>query len=106
MGDLHNLFGDTNVVSVRINEDGTYDLTRELEGDSVADVLSYVEFDPKQVLENFRKVAEAGVREGKISQQERFLIMRAYERGLRGYTYLHEGRGGCAVESVDSSQGR
>lgn len=106
LGDLHNLFGDTNVVSVRINEDGTYDLTRELEGDSVADVLSYVEFDPKQVLENFRKVAEAGVREGKISPQERFLIMRAYERGLRGYTYLHEGRGGCAVEALEPSQGR
>lgn len=92
LGDLHNLFGDTNVVSVRINEDGTYDLTRELEGDSVADVLSYVEFEPKQVLENFRKVAEQGVRQGKISPQERFMIMRAYERGLRGYTYLNVGQ--------------
>jgi arginine decarboxylase len=92
LGDLHNLFGDTNVVSVRINEDGTYDFIRELEGDSVADVLSYVEFEPKQVLENFRKVAEQGVREGKISPQERFMIMRAYERGLRGYTYLNVGR--------------
>ena len=92
LGDLHNLFGDTNVVSVRINEDGTYDFIRELEGDSVADVLSYVEFEPKQVLESFRKVAEQGVREGKISPQERFMIMRAYERGLRGYTYLNEGR--------------
>ena len=70
----------------------TYDLIRELEGDSVADVLSYVEFEPKQVLENFRKVAEQGVREGKISPQERFMIMRAYERGLRGYTYLNVGR--------------
>jgi arginine decarboxylase len=92
LGDLHNLFGDTNVVSVRINEDGTYDFIRELEGDSVADVLSYVEFEPKQVLENFRKVAEQGVREGKISPQERFMIMRAYERGMRGYTYLNVGR--------------
>jgi arginine decarboxylase len=92
LGDLHNLFGDTNVVSVRINEDGTYDFIRELEGDSVADVLSYVEFEPKQVLENFRKVAEQGVRTGKISPQERFMIMRAYERGLRGYTYLNVGR--------------
>jgi arginine decarboxylase len=92
LGDLHNLFGDTNVVSVRINEDGTYDFIRELEGDSVADVLSYVEFEPKQVLESFRKVAEQGVREGKISPQERFKIMRAFERGLRGYTYLNAGR--------------
>ena len=82
----------TSVVSVRINEDGTYDLIRELEGDSVSDVLSYVEFEPKQVLENFRKVAEQGVREGKISPQERFMIMRAFERGLRGYTYLNVAR--------------
>ena len=102
LGDLHNLFGDTNVVSVRINEDGTYDLIRELEGDSVADVLSYVEFEPKQVLENFRKVAEQGVRQGKISPQERFMIMRAYERGLRGYTYLNADRD-CGSDACDGT---
>ncbi len=104
LGDLHNLFGDTNVVSVRINEDGTYDFIRELEGDSVADVLSYVEFEPKQVLENFRKVAEQGVREGKISPQERFMIMRAYERGLRGYTYLNAGRDWDGPEACGNGQ--
>lgn len=105
LGDLHNLFGDTNVVSVRINEDGSYDLTRELEGDSVSDVLSYVEFEPKQVLENFRKVAEQAVREGKISPQERFTIMRAFERGLRGYTYLSAGRNcGPGEYSADGSE--
>jgi arginine decarboxylase len=104
LGDLHNLFGDTNVVSVRINEDGTFDFIRELEGDSVADVLSYVEFEPKQVLENFRKVAEQGVREGKISPQERFMIMRAYERGLRGYTYLNAGRDWDGPEACGNGQ--
>lgn len=87
LGDLHNLFGDTNVVSVRINSDGTYDLVKEIQGDSVADVLSYVEFDPKFMLVRFRQTAEAAVREGRISAADRRQIMFAYENGLNGYTY-------------------
>jgi arginine decarboxylase len=89
LGDLHNLFGDTNVVSVRINPDGTFDIVRELEGDSVSDVLSYVEYDPKHVVESFRLMAEQGVRDGNITPQERYYIMKAYERCMRGYTYLY-----------------
>ncbi|MDF2921288.1 MAG: arginine decarboxylase, biosynthetic [Paenibacillaceae bacterium] len=87
LGDLHNLFGDTNVVSVRINPDGSYDLVKEIHGDSVADVLSYVEFDPKFMLVRFRQTAEAAVREGRISAADRKGIMFAYENGLNGYTY-------------------
>jgi len=87
LGDLHNLFGDTNVVSVRISPDGHYDFVREIEGDSVADVLSYVEFDPKDMLVKFRQIAEEAVREGYITAKERKQIMRAYDDGLRGYTY-------------------
>ncbi|MDP4092335.1 MAG: biosynthetic arginine decarboxylase [Bacillota bacterium] len=87
LGDLHNLFGDTNVVSVRLNPDGTFELVREIHGDSVADVLSYVEFEPKDMIVNFRKTAEEAVQEGLISASERREIMRAYDNGLRGYTY-------------------
>ncbi len=87
LGDLHNLFGDTNVVSVRINPDGHYDFVKEIRGDSVADVLSYVEFDPKRMLDKFRQKAEEAIREGRISASERPEIMRAYDNGLRGYTY-------------------
>jgi len=87
LGDLHNLFGDTNVVSVRIGPDGHYDFVKEIRGDSVADVLSYVEFDPKDMLEKFREKAEEAIREGRISASERPEIMRAYDNGLRGYTY-------------------
>ncbi len=65
LGDLHNLMGDTNVVSVRINEDGTFDFVREMSGDSIADVLSYVEYEPQQLLEQFRKTAEQAVRDGR-----------------------------------------
>ena len=87
LGDLHNLFGDTNVVSIQINTDGTFNLTRELHGDSVADVLSYVEFDPKRMIGRFRGLAEEAVRGGFINAVERKEIMEAYEGGLRGYTY-------------------
>jgi arginine decarboxylase len=60
LGDLHNLFGDTNVVTIRVTEDGRYSLVRELEGDTVADVLSYVEYDPKSMLARFLKFRRAG----------------------------------------------
>ena len=59
LGDLHNLLGDTNVVSVRIQEDGTYDFVRELDGDSVSDILAYVEYDPHRVLVGIRKSRNA-----------------------------------------------
>ena len=88
LGDLHNLFGDTNVVSVRINSDSSYDLVKEIHGDSVADVLSYVEFDPKDMLVRFRHTAEDAVREGLISPGDRREIMDAFENRLNGYTYF------------------
>lgn len=89
LGDLHNLLGDTNVVSVNISrEDGRFEIVKEIEGDSVADVLSYVEFDKKQLIDSFRRKAEDAVRENRISPAERRTIMSAYEDGLRGYTYF------------------
>jgi arginine decarboxylase len=87
LGDLHNLFGDTNVVSIRINSEGSYDLVKEIHGDSVADVLSYVEFDPKDMLVRFRETAEEAIRDGYITASDRPEIMKAYDNGLRGYTY-------------------
>ncbi|HCE46867.1 MAG TPA: arginine decarboxylase [Lentisphaeria bacterium] len=88
LGDLHNLLGDTNVVSIRVNEAGGYELVREIEGDSVSDVLSYVEYDPKAILAQFRDNAEDAVQAGKITPEERKVIMDAFENGLRGYTYF------------------
>ncbi len=88
LGDLHNLLGDTNVVTIRVLEGGEYEFVGELEGDSVADILSYVEYDPKRLLVRFRQTAERAVRRGNISAQERREVMKAYERGLRGYTYF------------------
>lgn len=88
LGDLHNLLGDTNVVSVRIHENGEYDFVREIEGDSIADVLSYVEYNPKDLQDLFRIKAEQAVRRGHISASERKRIVHDYEESLRGYTYF------------------
>ncbi|NTU60078.1 MAG: biosynthetic arginine decarboxylase [Deltaproteobacteria bacterium] len=87
LGDLHNLLGDTNVASVRIGDNGEIEYARELEGDSVEDVLSYVEYDPRELTNRFREKAERAVREGVINGQQRRLLTAAYEGGLRGYTY-------------------
>jgi arginine decarboxylase len=88
LGDLHNLFGDTNVVNVSVNEDGSFDFVREFHGDSIADVLSYVEYEPKQMREQFRQVAEAAVRSGKINVAQRQKILRAFYDSMYGYTYF------------------
>lgn len=90
LGDLHNLFGDTNVVSVKLGEGGAIEFAEEIAGDTVADVLSYVEYDVQDLVEQMRRTAEQAVRTGKISPEERREIMAAYENGLRGYTYFEK----------------
>lgn len=88
LGDLHNLFGDTNVASVRINADSSIDFVHELHGDSIADVLSYVEYDPNAMYQQFRTTAENAVRDGYISIAERQQMLAAFSESLRGYTYF------------------
>ena len=90
LGDLHNLFGDTNVVSVHINADGSYDFVREFHGDSIADVLSYVEYDVRTMTEEFRQRAERAVKAGKISAARRKEMMKAFKASLDGYTYFEK----------------
>jgi len=88
LGDLHNLMGDTHVVSVRINEDGSFDFVKEIHGDSIADVLSYVEYDPRELRERFRTTAEQAVRAGRITPAERQHVLEEFSASLRGYTYF------------------
>jgi arginine decarboxylase len=87
LGDLHNLLGDTNVVGVHL-ENGKPVYTHEVEGDTVADVLTYVEYDPKELVSRFRNFAEKAVVEGRISPKERREILDIYRTGLGGYTYF------------------
>ncbi|MBG0791616.1 MAG: biosynthetic arginine decarboxylase [Desulfovibrionaceae bacterium] len=88
LGDLHNLLGDTNVVTIRIRKNGEFNFVSELEGDSVEDILSYVEYDTKALLTRFRETAEHAVRRGRITATQRREILQAYKNGLQGYTYF------------------
>jgi arginine decarboxylase len=88
LGDLHNLLGDTNVLHVRIGKDGQVEYAHEIAGDTVADVLTYVEYDPREMVNRVRATAEQAVRDGRITAVERREIMSAYENGMRGYTYF------------------
>ncbi len=58
LGDLHNLFGDTNVVTIELTENGGFEIVHELEGDTVEQVLSYVEYDPRQMINNFKRLSK------------------------------------------------
>lgn len=88
LGDLHNLFGDTNIVNISVDSRGHLEFGEEMQGDAVADVLSYVEYEPKELMERFRELAENAVRSQRIAPAERRDIIDAYESGLRGYTYF------------------
>ena len=88
LGDLHNLFGDTNVVSVRVTDSGQLEFIHELEGDSIGDVLSYVEYHPQTILAQYRARAEIAVRDGKITVAQRQEILQLFSESLRGYTYF------------------
>jgi arginine decarboxylase len=90
LGDLHNLFGDTNAVHVRLDERGAVVLDALIKGDTVREVLDYVQFKSTTLLEQFRKDVEGAVREGRIGYEESGLLLRFYEDGLNGYTYLEQ----------------
>ncbi|MBQ1960620.1 MAG: arginine decarboxylase, partial [Akkermansia sp.] len=83
---IHNLLGDTNVVSVHL-ENGRPVYTSEEEGDCVADVLSYVKYDARDLVSRFRNIAEKAVENGLITPRQRRVALEAYRNGLNGYTY-------------------
>jgi len=88
LGDLHNLFGDTEAVHVSLDSTGNYHVTHHVIGDTVADVLGYVEYDTKDLIRRVRMATEAAVKAGRMNSEEVRLLMRRYETGLAGYTYL------------------
>lgn len=90
LGDLHNLFGDTNAVHVSAHEDGKYRLEHVVVGDTVSEVLSYVEYDRLDLVRRIRDRTEHALRLGHITFEQSGEIMRRYEDGLSGYTYLIE----------------
>jgi arginine decarboxylase len=90
LGDLHNLFGDTNAVHVSTDAKGDVVLDAVIKGDTVREVLDYVEFDPNQLVQRLRESIEQAVREGRICDEQAGKFLKFYEEGLGGYTYLEE----------------
>jgi arginine decarboxylase len=87
LGDLHNLFGDTNAVHVSI-ENGGYKVEQVETGDTVEDVLHYVSYDKNEMIHRLRTAAEAAVRSNKMSIEDLRLFVTMYQNGMDGYTYL------------------
>ena len=88
LGDLHNLFGDTHAVHVSLDEGGGARLDALIKGDTVREVLDYVEFDAEMLLGKLRTDVESAVRAGRIDYEGAGQLLRFYEEGLHGYTYL------------------
>lgn len=87
MGNLHNLFGDINVVHIESNGD-SYNIKHVVKGDTVTDVLKYVEYSPEDLMEKMRCLAEMAISERKIEIEHSQRLLKNYERNLRSYTYL------------------
>jgi arginine decarboxylase len=88
LGDLHNLFGDTNAVHVVITGEGTYEIDEVVPGDNVTDVLRYVDYSTEELVRRVRANVERAVRAGKMSLDESRLLIQRYREGLAAYTYL------------------
>jgi arginine decarboxylase len=88
LGDLHNLFGDTHAVHVSLDDSGGARLDALIKGDTVREVLDYVEFDADVLLSKLRTDVETAVRAGRIDYEGAGQLLRFYEDGLHGYTYL------------------
>ncbi len=90
LGDLHNLFGDTDAVHVKIEGDD-YSVEHVVEGDSVAEVLSYLQYSKDDLVSRLRRSVESALREKRITMAESGRFMKRYEEALEGYTYLSSG---------------
>ena len=89
LGDLHNLFGDTHAVHIRMDGD-QYELEQVVEGESVAEVLDYVQFHEKVLTDRMRRQLSQAKSEGRITAREATMFLNYYREGLQGYTYLEE----------------
>ncbi len=88
LGDMHNLFGDTDAVHVRLDEEGRYRVEHVVEGDEVNQVLAYVQYDRSRLIEEVRRTIETAHRAGQITLEESAQLRKRYEQGLQEYTYL------------------
>ncbi|MEG4065841.1 biosynthetic arginine decarboxylase [Microcoleus sp. Pol11C2] len=87
MGNLHNLFGDANAVHIQLTPSG-YHIEHVVKGDTMKEVLSYVQYDSENLVESIRRQTEAALQQNKITLSEAQLLLQNYERSLSQYTYL------------------
>jgi arginine decarboxylase len=87
MGNLHNLFGDTNTVHIHLTPK-SYQIEHVVKGDTMKEVLGYVQYDVEDLIESVRRQTEQALEDDRITLQESQLLLQNYERSLSGYTYL------------------
>jgi arginine decarboxylase len=87
LGDLHNLFGDTDAVHVKVAGDD-YSVEHVVEGDSVAEVLAYMQYSKDDLISRVRRSIDVALRDKRLTVAESGRLMKRYEEGLEGYTYL------------------
>lgn len=92
LGDMHNLFGDTNTVHVSISPKGGYYLEQVVTGDTVTDVLQYVNYSRTDLVARLRRALEDALRAKRLTLEESGHLLKIYEAGLSGYTYLEGSR--------------
>ncbi|MGE3163890.1 MAG: biosynthetic arginine decarboxylase [Planctomycetota bacterium] len=90
LGDLHNLLGDTHAVHISVADDGDWRLEEVIEGDTVREVLSYVQFEHLDMRRSLRRNVEQAVRENRLTLSEGKSLLQFYNDGLDGYTYLED----------------
>lgn len=88
LGDLHNLFGDTHVVHIRLDDNGQWWIDQVVEGDTMREVLKYVQYDVDRLYQDIRRECELAVRNKQLTVSESRALVSLYETGLAGYTYL------------------
>lgn len=91
LGDMHNLFGDTNAVHISVYKDH-YEIDQVIYGETVDEVLDYVQYSPKRLVRNVETWVTASMKSGRISPEEGRDFLNKYRSGLYGYTYLDKDR--------------
>lgn len=89
LGDMHNLFGDTNAVHINVYKD-RYEIDQIIDGETVAEVLDYVQYNPKKLVRNVETWVTSSMKSGKITPEEGREFLSNYRSGLYGYTYIEK----------------
>ena len=101
LGDLHNLFGDTNAVHIGVGVGGRPKISHVVRGDRVQDVLAYVEYFETDLIDSLRRGIEKAIDEDRISYEDSAALQQHFESGLRGYTYLKHRESSGSNRGID-----